>query len=273
MAYCFFNGKFLPEAEARVSVFDLGFLRGWGVFDFAYASGNKVFYGFEHLQRLQNSAAALKITLPYSIETIHKKTEELLQKNGLPESLIRWVLSGGAEEGGGKPTFVILNERYIAPPKELSERGAALHTIALKREIPSAKSLNYQIRYSHLAEMGEAGIFELLYVTGEEILECTTSNIFLVKEGVLYTPLEEVLPGITRRVVIDLARSQGIKVMEKKLSLDNLKNADEVFITSTTKKILPVKKVDDNQFAAPGEITKSLQMLFDSHEREYFSKA
>lgn len=267
---CFLDGRFIDEADAKVSIFDLGLLRGWGVFDFAYARGTKVFFGKEHLERFQKSARALKIILPYSITEISNITKELLHKNGCRESQVRWLLTGGTNENGDEPTFAIINERYHALPSKLYREGVAIRTIDIKREIPCAKTLNYQARYSNLQKMKQENIFELLYIVDGKVLECTTANIFFVKGNKIFTPADEILPGITRSIIIDLALKNGIKVIEKDIKLTELLGADEVFITSTTRKILPVRKINNKLIRCPGQITQKHSALFAALEKEYF---
>ena len=268
---CILNGKLIDEADTNVSIFDLGLLRGWGVFDFAYARREKVFYGKEHLARFENSAKLLDIKLPYALDDILNETEKLIVVNGMDESLVRWVLTGGVIENGSDPTFAILNEKYISPPEELYKKGIAIKTIKLKREIPEAKTLNYQIRYSNLAEMKKQGYFELLYVSGDNVLECTTANVFMVKHSKLFTPNAEILPGITRGIVIKLATESGIEVSQQNISLTEILQADEVFITNTTKKILPVHSINTQKFSCPGEISSVLMEKFKIMEKNALS--
>jgi len=267
---CVLNNQIINQADAKVSISDLGILRGWGVFDFGYAQKTKVFYGSEHLERLKKSAETVGLNLPYSQAEILSQTEELLEKNKMEKSLVRWVLTGGISDDGLKPTFAILNEEFVAPPEKYYKEGIEIKTVNVKREIPTTKTLNYQIRFAHLAQMKKADVFELLYVVDGKVYECTTANIFMIKDGVLCTPKDEILNGITRGIIIKLAKESNVKVEEREISFDELLSADEVFISNTTKKILPVRKIDNKKFPVVGEVTKKLLIQFTNFETSYF---
>ena len=274
--FCCFNNKIVPISDALVPVTDLAVLRGYGVFDLAYAKENKIFYGTEHLKRFQNSAKILSLCFPYQIPEIEKISRSLLEKNNYAESTVRWVLTGGMENNGigEKPNLFIINEELKPFPVECYENGITIQTIDAKREIPQAKTLNYQIYYSRLKYFKKNNIFELLFAPKEVVLECATANIFVVKHNIVKTPRKDILPGITRSVVIDLCRKNNINISETKITLTELLDADEIFVTSTTKKIMPVTKID-NKYIGNGEVGKIVQnisALFRSFEKDYFSK-
>ncbi len=273
--YCYYKSKIAPIEEALIGVNDLAVLRGYGVFDLAYARGEKIFYCKEHLQRFQNSAKILNISFPISLSEIEEISEKLLRKNVYTESTMRWVLTGGIEsEGiGEKPNLIIINEKLKPFPKERYTRGVAIKTIDKKREIPQAKTLNYQIYYSQLKDLKKDNVFELLFVPNGEVLECATANIFIVKNKFVKTPKFDVLSGITRSVVIDLCRKNNINILETKLNMVDLLDADEVFVTSTTKKVMPVTTANDKTIGSGGigPITISLMKEFAKFENSMLS--
>lgn len=260
--YCYYKNKIVPIEEVLIGANDLAVLRGYGVFDLAYARREKIFYCKEHLQRFQNSAKILNISFPFSLSEIEDISAKLLKKNGYTESTMRWVLTGGIEsEGiGEKPNLFIINEILKPFPKDCYTKGVAIKTIDKKREIPHAKTLNYQIYYSQLKDLKKSNVFELLFTPNGVVLECATANIFIVKNKFVKTPKFDVLSGITRSVVIDLCRKNNINILETKLNMVDLLDADEVFVTSTTKKIMPVTSINDRPINSGqiGIITKKL---------------
>lgn len=270
MKQCFLNGKFINISQAKVDVRDLGFLRGFGVFDLAAIYSGKIFLEDEHLARLKNSAKILGLKLPYSILKIKKISRDLIAKNQASGALIRWILSGGVSSSHfiNKETFAVLIENAPNYPERYFSRGIKVITLNFKREIPAVKSLNYQIAYSHYPMMEKAGAFEMIYTPNNQVLEATTSNIFIVKNNEVYTAKKDVLAGVTRQKVIDLCRENNIiNIIERDISKKELSDADEVFITATTKKIMPVTKVDNKIVGngKPGQMTGKLLGLFDDY--------
>lgn len=265
----YLNGKFVSAKETKVSINDLGFLRGFGVFDLAAIYNGHVFLEDEHLKRLQNSARLLGLKLPKSISDTKEISKKLIDKNKVQNGLIRWVLTGGVSSSHfvENETFAILIEDEAIYPKRYFEQGIKIVTIDVKREIPAAKTLNYQVAYSHYPAMEKAGAFEMIYTSNNQVLEATTSNIFIVKNSKVYTPKNDVLLGVTREKVIELCRKNDIDIYEHDISKNDLSNADEVFITATTKKIMPVTKIDDKKVGNGniGPVTKKLTELFESY--------
>ena len=262
--YCFLNDRFVKEQDAKVDIFDLGFLRGYGVFDFTIAHGVKPLRLKKHLGRLENSAKILNLKLPYSLSKIAEKTLELLEKNKYTISDLRWTLTGGRDEFANRATFAILNTEFNEYPAAFYSEGIKLISADFKREIPAAKTLNYQFAFSMHEKMKSFDAFELLYTPENIVLECSTSNIFLVKNGQLITPHEDILFGITRADVIEIAKENGITVAEREVQKSELLSADEVFITASGKCIMPVIAIDDAKIgnAKPGKITKDLIKLY-----------
>lgn len=265
----YLNGKFVSEKDAKVSINDLGFLRGFGVFDLAAIYDGKVFLEDEHLKRLQNSARLLGLKLPKSISNIQEVSKKLINKNKVKNALIRWVLTGGVSSSHfvEKETFAILIEDEAIYPKRYFEQGVKVITINTKREIPAAKTLNYQVAYSHYPAMEKAGAFEMIYTPNNMVLEATTSNLFIVKNSKVYTPKKDMLLGVTRHKVIELCGKNTINIYEHDIKKSDLMNADEVFITATTKKVMPVTKMDNKKVGDGnvGPMTNQLIKLFDNY--------
>lgn len=268
--YCFLNGEIKPIEDAKVSVLDIGLLRGYGIYDGIAGINGKPFRFADHWARFLSGAHILNLNVPITEDGAKKKIEELLEKNhGSKRANIRMILTGGNTIGGieydfEKPTFYILTEEWESLPKDYYEEGAKLITYRHVRELPEYKTINY-IRAVNLQNYRkEEKAVEILFVKDGEVLECSTSNVFLVKDGKLITPAENILKGITRKVVLEIASKSGLVIEERIVMEEELKSADEVFITSSFKDIVPIVKIDDFEVGdgKVGEITMDLMKRF-----------
>jgi len=264
--YCFFNNKIIPVKKIRISPNDLGILRGYGVFDFLRTYDGKPFLLKEHLIRFRNSAKTLNIEVPYGDEKIAEIIHKLLRRNKVKDVNVRIVLTGGPSHDAKtitSPTFYILIEEIHDLPKEYFIDGIKVITVNHKRENPGAKTLNYMKAISIGIERESEGAYEIVYAPEGNVLEATTSNIFIIKNGALITPKDGILIGTTRNFVIDIAKEM-FEVIEKPIIIDELYSADEVFLTATNKEILPVTEVNDRIIGNKkvGENTKKLIEMF-----------
>lgn len=267
---CFLNGEIIPVEDAKVSVLDIGLLRGYGIYDGIAGIKGKPFRFPDHWTRFLSGAHILNLNIPITEDGAKKKIEELLEKNhGDKRANIRLILTGGNTIGGieydfEKPTFYIVTEEWEALPIEYYEEGAKLITYRHVRELPEYKTINY-IRAVNLQNYRkEEKAVEILFVNDGEVLECSTSNVFLVKSGKLITPAENILKGITRKVVLEIASKSGLSIEERIVAEEELKSADEVFITSSFKDIVPIVKIDDFEVGdgKVGQITIDLMKKF-----------
>lgn len=267
--YCFLNGKILPLSEAKIGIGDIGLLRGYGIYDGLAVFSGKVFHLADHWNRLLSGARILNLKVPITKEKARKIIEELAVKNKFIERAnVRIILTGGQTLGGigynfEKPTFYILVEKWESLPKSFYKSGAKLVTYQHMRELPEYKTTNY-IRAVNLQNFRKKEqAVEILYIYDGKILECATSNIFIVKNKTVITPNENILKGITRKVVLKII-SDKYKIEEKQIQEEELKTADEVFITSSFKDIVPIVKVDDFVVGdgKVGKVTKSLMGKF-----------
>jgi branched-chain amino acid aminotransferase len=269
------NGAFVPEPQAAVPVLDHGFLYGDGVWDGMRVYGAKVFKLEEHLKRLYDLARTCAIEIPMSQEEMTSVIMELLKRNGFPdEGYVRPIVTRGVgpnppgiTSDGCQPSVYILFHSWVSgPPKPLR-----LKITAQRRRppdcMPVAKTLCFMD--STLARVearrwgADAGL--LLDANGN-IAESDGNNFFLVKHGeVLTPPTRYVLPGITRRVVIDISKDLGIPVVEKDLSPSDAYAADESFLTSTGSGVVPVESIDGREMeeGSPGPITARIMEQFD----------
>lgn len=263
--YIWVNGKVLPADKPVLLINEIGFLRGYGVFDFMRTYNGKIFRFADHYRRFANSAKLLDLKVTLSEKDLANLIYKLIKKNDLKEASIRLVLSGGpAKEGINfdqkTQTFAVLIEDIYTLPTKLFQTGAKLMTFDYQRLIPEAKNLNYIWAVKLQKEKKRQGATEILYTSKGEILECSTSNFFLVKKGKIITPEAGILAGITRKTALEIAQKLNLKVEIRPIKTVELKDADEAFITATNKNILPIIKIDDTKIGngLPGPITKTL---------------
>jgi len=276
--FYFLDNKFASTQKAKISISDLGFLRGFAVFDLAVAKSKNIFMEHEHLERLSISAKFLSLKMPYPKRKISEITHELLRRNKTKERvLVRWIIFAGKSRDGqlsDKEFLAVLTENYHRYHQKIYSDGINLMTCNFKREIPQAKTTNYQLVYSLYPKMRKEGFFELLFVPNGNILEAGTSNFFIVKNGQLITPKDDILLGVTRQVVLNLANKQRIPVAERKIKIDEIKKCQEAFITATNKKVMPVARIDGEIIGSgrPGEVTKKLMRAFEIFEEEQLNQ-
>jgi branched-chain amino acid aminotransferase len=265
--FCFFNGKIVEQSALYISPHDLGLIRGYAVFDYMTAPNDKPFLIKDHWLRLNRSAKMLALKVPMKFETYEKIVGTLLEKNGLESSAIRSLLTGGVSTDGittDKPSFLIMVEPYRYLPSLLYEKGAKLITVEHARGIPEAKSTNYIEALRNQKKRARARATEILYIKNNKVLEATTSNIFIVKNKIVITPNEDVLAGITRKIVIRLAKKDFL-VKERSISVKELAEADEIFITATGKHVLPVTSIAGIKIKAKkvGPVTRKIMERYN----------
>jgi branched-chain amino acid aminotransferase len=282
----YLDGQYLEKDQARVSVFDHGFLYGDGVFEGIRAYNGRVFRLDEHVERLYRSAKAIMLDIPLSLTEMREAVLETCRRNALANGYIRVVVSRGAGDLGIDPrncrvgpTVVIIADKLTMYPQSMYEQGMAVITTATRRNSPAAldpaiKSLNYlnnilaKIEVNRAAKGGgEVPIGEGLMLNLDGyVAEATGDNIFVVERGALVTPPVHVgiLEGITRNTVMDLARRMLIGVEERVFTMTTVYGADEVFLTGTGAEVIPVVRVDDREIGdgKPGPVTRKLISAF-----------
>ena len=270
--HCYFNGKITLLEKVSIHPYDVGVLRGFGVFEVLRTYNGKPFEIASHLDRLSQSAKVLNLSPPIDKKEVTKTIEKLLAINKFSsskEAVIRIVLTGGKSEDGfnyhpTSPTFFILTEPFNQLPSKYYMNGIKLITHEYQREFAIAKTLNYMSALRLQDQKAKENAFEILYKSNDRILEASTSNFFIVKDKKVITPKDDILLGVTRDVVIKLAKSNGFKVEERETYSSEIKSADEAFITATNKDIVPVIKVDKITIGdgKVGKNTKDLMKLF-----------
>ena len=280
--YIYLNGKIVPAKEAVVSVFDHGFLYGDGIYETIRVYDRVIFMLEEHLGRLYRSASMIGLTLPFEIDSLKISIYETLIANALRNAYIRLTVSRGHGPIGldpdlcPEPTTVIIVQELKEYPRAFYEKGINLIISETRRNIkeainPKIKSLNFLNNILAKIEAKKRDAYEAIMLNAYgKLAEGSISNVFFYKDGVLCTPSLEcgILDGITRRLVLELATREDLKIKEGEFPKEDIYSAAEVFITNTTLEVMPVSKVDDQVYAV-GNITKLLHKAYRKEVNAY----
>ena len=271
----YLNGEYLDQQTARLHVSDLSILRGYGVFDyFRYVDGKPRFL-IDHLTRFESSAAGLGLPIPLSPAELSEIVYQLIERNGGGGGGIRLVLTGGYADDGytpHHPNLLGLPYAFTAPPTSLYQRGCSVLLHAYERQLPQVKSIDYieGIRIQPLLR-AEGADYPLYVDRHGNVRESDRSNFMIVRDGVLTTPVDDILLGITRARLLDLARELSIPVQETAVSVTDLLSADGALICSSVKGLMPITRVNGNHLGggAAGAITSRLMQAWrEYHGRE-----
>ena len=269
------NGRVSGEQDAVISVFDHGFLYGEGIYETMRTYGGQLFLYDRHMQRMRRSAGLISLTVPFTDAELADRIAQTIAASHLPgETYIRVLVTRGigalTYELAATPTpsVVIIVKPHVDPPREMYEKGVDVVIVDVVRNHPD--TVNPMIKSNNLLNcalaMQEAyrrGAFEgVMRNFKGELTECTTSNLFIVKHGVALTPplAAGLLPGITREFLFDIGRDIGVEVREQTMRDADLFDADEAFLTGTTREALPIVTVDGRPIGTgtPGPVTKAL---------------
>jgi branched-chain amino acid aminotransferase len=270
----YIDGKYYDEKNAKVSVFDHGLLYGDGIFEGIRAYNGRVFKLKEHIDRLFYSAKAILLTLPMPHSEIMRAVVATCRRNKVHNGYIRLVVTRGIGTLGlnpnscKRPSVIIIAGKIQLYPQAYYKNGLEIITVPTMRNLhsalnPAIKSLNYLNNILAKIEANNGGCEEAIMLNSEGfVAECTGDNVFVVKAGQLLTPplSAGALYGITRSVVMDLARDSGLTVGEPNLTRYDLFNADECFLTGTGAEVIPVVKIDGRSIGTgrPGPVTARL---------------
>lgn len=281
MALCWMDGEFMPAEQARINVMDHGLLYGDGVFEGLRFYGGTVFRSQDHLQRLFDSARAIALNIPYSLQELNRAIESLISQSLLSEGYIRLIVTRGVGPLGLDPgqckkatVFMVLDELSLVS-QTVRQSGLSLIVSSVRR-IPNdsidsrVKSLNYLNQILARLEATSAGADEAVLLNQQGfVAEASTENVFIVKDRCLLTPpsSDGALAGITRQVLLDLAQDQ-LCTREQSLTSYDLYTADECFLSGTGAELLPVRQVDGRALGqCPGPVFQMLQNKY--HELVY----
>ena len=271
----FLNGRFKPLGETLVPVEDRGYQFGDGVYEVIRTYRGVPFQLEAHLARLERSAKGIDLPMPYSAQQWADYVAEGVRLAGYAASKVYVQLTRGVAPRdhlfppAASPTAVMTIREMRPLPQVLRSTGVAVITVEdLRWGRCDIKSLNLLPNVMARQQAKEAGAFEAIFVRRREVTEGAVSNLMLVRDGALITPPQgpSVLSGVTRAVVLGLARKEGLAVQERTVGVDELRGADEIFLTGTTVEILPVVRVDGVEVGAgrPGELTGLLHARFRS---------
>jgi branched-chain amino acid aminotransferase len=272
------DGQLFDEADAKISVFDHGLLYGDGVFEGIRFYNDRVFRFDEHIDRLYDSAKAIHLQIPIGKAELIEAVLETIRANDLHDGYIRLVVTRGVGGLGLSPyrckkaSIVVIASTIALYDPAVYEKGLKLVTCSTRRPShdtlsPAVKSLNYlsnvMAKVEAMAADGDEGV--MLNAAGY-VAECTGDNIFIVKNGAVYTPPVHAgaLNGITRKAVIELALARGYKLVETEMARYDLYTADELFLTGTAAEVVPVRVYDERVIGdgTPGLVTRKLMSDF-----------
>ena len=279
----FLNDRLVPQEQAMVSVFDHGLLYGDGVFEGIRVYNKRVFLLAEHIERLYESALAIRLVIPMTPAQMAAAVEQTVAANGIVDGYVRLVITRGAGSLGldirrtSHPQVIVIADTIKLYSEELYQKGLKIITASTLRNHPGAlspriKSLNYLNNILAKIEGTDVGCEEALMLNHKgDIAECTGDNIFIVKRGVLKTPPTDagILEGITRNCVIQLAEQAGLEVQQVTLQRHDVYTADECFLTGTAAEVISVVGIDGRQIGTgvPGPLTQDLRHRFQKFAR------
>ena len=274
----YLDGKYVDQADAKVSVFDHGLLYGDGVFEGIRLYGGNIFRLDEHLERLEYSAKAILLDMPLSRKELTEVTCETCRQNQLTDAYIRLVVTRGVGDLGlapwlcAKPSIFVIASKIALYPQEHYDNGLAIVTVPTRRINPAAlpatvKSLNYLNNILGKIEARQFGALEAIMLNDQGyVAECTADNVFIVHKGELITPAasQGALKGITRGTIFDIAKELNVPIREADMTRYDIWVADECFLTGSGAEVIPVVKLDGRVIGTgkPGPITQKVLAAF-----------
>ena len=267
-AWWYVDGEWVHPHQASISLNDIAVLRGYSAFEALRTYDSRPFHLADHLERLYRSAAMIDLEIPRTREDIAGVVREIIARNSYRHASVRMLVTGGESEDGvmavGRPKLIVMISPLGERDMDRFARGYYLITTRLQREVPEAKTSNYTAAVRALKEAARRGADDALFVNEQgHVQEATRSNFFLFRGDTLVTPREEILLGITRNVVLDLARGR-FPIEERPILLEELALAGEAFVTSSSKEIVPVVRIDERVIGdgRPGPRTTELERRF-----------
>lgn len=247
-AICYSEGKFSRLSDTTLPISDLGIQRGYGIFDFLRVRNQTPLFLNDHLSRFYQSADLMNLKVDLTSSQLCEIITKLIKENNFPHSGIRILLTGGDSEDGyaiQKPRLSIQHQPLQPPPEIFSANGIKLFTYKHQRQLSNVKTTDYMMAIWLQPWLKSLQGDDILYQNERSVLECPRSNIFMItKNQELITPEDHVLKGVTRKQILDLAKSIGLKTSCRAVPLEEMISADEVFISSSTKRIVPVSEIN-----------------------------
>jgi branched-chain amino acid aminotransferase len=273
---CYYDEQISPFSQTGMSLNDLLIQRGYGIFDYLRVVDNKPLFVQDHLDRLYQSAALMHMVVPQSKEMILKIVMELVSKNDMPYSGLKLIVSGGDSSDGytlEQPRLTIIQQPLPVPSNDFSVTPFALMSHPFQRQLPQVKTTDYLMAIYLQPQLKAFGGQDILYTHDGMIRECPRSNFFLISEqGHIVTPKEQVLKGITRKNILAEASANGITIEERPIALNEINNARGAFIASSTKRIIPVSKIDTTTIPTDSPILEKVFDLLVQKEQAYLKE-
>jgi D-alanine transaminase/branched-chain amino acid aminotransferase len=256
--YVFINNELIPEADAKIGVNDLSIHRGFGIFDFFKIIGGRPVFIEDHLNRFYRSAAAMNMEPGLDRAALKQAINRLTDLNDMPDSAIKIILTGGYSDDGyalGKPNLIIMQMPFKME-NQADLKPMKLVSYPHQRQLPGIKTIDYIQAILLRPYIKEHGADDVLYNHNGFISECPRANIFMVTDEEVITPKDNILAGITRNKALHLSIDH-YRIVERNITLDELKNAREVFVSSSSKNACPVTAIDGEVIGdgKPGKIT------------------
>jgi branched-chain amino acid aminotransferase len=261
--FAYVHPTILPLEKAFLHVSDLAIQRGYGIFDYFRIQRGQPLFLPDYLDRFYQSARLMELPVVLSRQELTATIQQLLQQNNLPVSGMKMILTGGYSPNGyvpAEPNLIITQHPLSFPPPAQIQQGIKIITYPYQRELPLAKTINYSVGIRLLQQMKAKGADEVLYHQNGMVSEFPRCNFFLVQhDNTIVTPADEVLPGITRMHVLSLA-SKKYPIQVRAVSLEEIGRAKEAFLTSTTRRIIPIVQMNETRIGLgkPGSVTLSL---------------
>ncbi len=262
LQHCYYNQAIVPHDDVKISPTDLALHRGYGVFDyFTFHHGQNKYIEW-YLDRFYRSIKEAKIKLSESREDIKDICGQLSKINDHALINIKLIATGGNSTNGyhshGDNALLVLAYAHRANPEHMYQNGINLISFEYQRPFAHIKSINYFNSYLLQDRVQKYAATDILYYNNGVITETTRANIFVIKEGQIMTPARNILPGITRKVILEDYKISNIAEVD--ISFDSIMQADEIFITSTTKYVMPVVQIDQHKIGTgqPGPVSKKI---------------
>lgn len=274
---CCINGKFIPEKNAKISILDHGFLYSDGFYDTMKSFEGTILDLEVHLKRIENSMKTLALQLPWKIEKVKSWIEKMAQAHKSGLARVRVTITRGENDfdfnSCKKPTVTILAEPIYIDPK-IYKNGVAVITLPMRRVLPEIKTIGVTGMTIARRVITQKKVFEALFTNDGFVREGSITNLFIVKKGAIYTPKTEILKGITRHEILEIAKKEALKIFEKDLTLKEVLTADEIFLSNTKFGVTPVVAVDGKKVGngKVGPTTQKIMMLFNNFVEDYIQK-
>lgn len=267
----FINGHFIEEKSTCLHISDLSIQRGYGIFDYCRTASNTPCYLNDHIERFFRSASIMHLQVPISEEELRSVIHQLITKNNIPDSGIRMLLTGGYSPDSYEiiqPNLIVLQHPLVLRPVGSPLQGIKVITQEYVREFPEAKTINYTMGIWLQQKVKQSNAVDVLYHQNGEISEFPRANFFLVTgDDTVVTPIQNILRGVTRKRIIELA-SKNFVCEERTVTIGEFREAKEAFMTSTTKRVVPIVQIDDVVIGdgTPGPVSSYIDQALENAE-------